>query len=202
MPTPEQLRAMQQTYDALEMRARGVNRSGGDAQEIREKMEQLKIAMRPNFKLLTGKIERATLHSAAFDLYYTGPDVYVGDEPTILCTGVRTEFDPGYVAIVKEKSGLALKGLELKAGVVDADYRDEWKCIVRFPIRAEVGNQTEYIKSIVPRMDWTPFLITSGMRIAQFMLFKLPEFNYHVAEGAEIILKNDPRKGGFGSTGK
>ncbi len=35
MPTPEQLRAMQQTYDALEMRARGVNRSGGDAQEIR-----------------------------------------------------------------------------------------------------------------------------------------------------------------------
>lgn len=200
MPTPEQLRAMQQTYDALEMRARGVNRSGGDAQEIREKMEQLKIAMRPNFKLLTGKIERATLHSAAFDLYYTGPDVYVGDEPTILCTGVRTEFDPGYVAIVKEKSGLALKGLELKAGVVDADYRDEWKCIVRFPIRVQTiwedGKQ-----NIVPLNDGK-ILIEDGMRIAQFMLFKLPEFNYHVAEGAEIILKNDPRKGGFGSTGK
>src|SRR4051812_33587591 len=92
------------------------------------------LLMMHMFRLITGKIEKATRHSAAFDLFYSGDQpLILTDTPVAIPTNVRTIFSPGLAAIIKEKSGLALQGIELKGGVIDADYRDEWKVIARCP---------------------------------------------------------------------
>ncbi len=143
------------------------------------------------FKLVEGKIEKATRGSAAFDLFAT-EDVLVGDEAVAVKTGVKTEFHPGLVAIIKEKSGLALKGVEVKAGVIDSDYRDEWKVLLRFP--QKLNWKCAPIEHIEQTIN-----IQKGMKIAQAILFELPTIEL-MGEG--ITIKDEVREGGFGSTGK
>jgi dUTPase len=156
------------------------------------------IEAEPNFTLLSGKIYRATADSAAFDLYYNGSEpMVIGDMPVAIPTGVRTEFKPGFVCVIKEKSGLASKGIELKAGVIDADYRDEWKVIARNPMW--IFDTDAIYPSVHP--DWKPFVINPGMRIAQFLFMRLPLIRMKAQEGAEIVLSDEARKGGLGSTG-
>jgi len=43
---------------------------------------------------------------------------------------LRTEFDPGYVGLVLDRGSIGNKGLIRLAGVVDSDYRDNWKVIL------------------------------------------------------------------------
>lgn len=152
-----------------------------------------------DFTLLTGKIYRATEDSAAFDLYYDGKeDLVIVDQPIAIPTGVRTSFRPGFVCIIKEKSGLALKGIELHGGVIDADYRDEWKVIARNPLWYESVNTNSVVR---PNTSWQPFVVKPGMRIAQFLIVQLPRIRMKAEEGATIELSSEVRKGGLGSTG-
>lgn len=148
------------------------------------------ITKMPYFKLIEGKIEKATRGSAAFDLFAT-EDILIGDSPVPVPTGVRTEFSSGLVAIIKEKSGLSVKGVEVKAGVIDSDYRDEWKVVLRWPADGTKDLATS---------ERTPFFeVKKGMKIAQVLLVEVPVVNL-IGEG--IVVKDDTRKGGFGSTGK
>lgn len=158
--------------------------------------------MQPFFKLLTGRIERATRHSAAFDLFYAGDKpIYVGDAPILIPTGVSSEFSPGFVAIMKERSGLGLKGLELKAGVIDADYRGMWGVVARFPVRFNpsiraYGNDD--IAIVDP--DWKPFEVKPGDKIAQFLLIETAKLEM-IGDG--IVCLDDVRGDrGFGSSDK
>lgn len=173
-----------------------------------QKMEELMKAAGSlaDFELLTGRIYRATEDSAAFDLYYDGPnDWVIEDKPTGIPTGVRTKFSPGYVCIIKEKSGLALKGIELHGGVIDADYRDEWLVIARNPLwytDIELDNVGNVIGSRLRlNKGWKPFVVKPGTRIAQFLIVKLPQVTMKAHEGAEIVLSTEARQGGLGSTG-
>lgn len=158
------------------------------------------------FKLLTGRIERATRHSAAFDLFYSGDKrIWIGDQPILLPTGVTTEFSPDLVAIMKEKSGLSLKGLEVKAGVIDADYRGEWGVLVRNPIWVQDfemdANGIPIIGTahMILNQNWKPFPVDPGMKIAQFLLVNVPTIEFI---GAGISQRDSIRDGGFGSTGR
>jgi dUTP pyrophosphatase len=42
-------------------------------------------------------------------------------------TGIATEFPPGYVGLILDRSGLGFKGLMKLAGVIDSGYRDQWR---------------------------------------------------------------------------
>ncbi len=142
------------------------------------------------FRLLSGKIERATIDSAAFDLFYAGDvDIFIGDKPVAVPTGVRSAFSPGLMAKIWEKSGLSLKGIEVKGGVIDADYRDEWKVVLRYAFFQEYDAQ-----------KYSPFCIKPGMKIAQFTLIELPRVTFEAGEGV-ISTVETVRIGGFGSTG-
>lgn len=153
------------------------------------------------FRLLTGRIEKATSQSAAFDLFYAGDKpIFLGDAPQIIPTGVRTAFDPRLVAIIKERSGLGSKGLEVKAGVIDADYRGEWGVVMRYPIVAEVMSNfhVEALQSYPG-----PFQINPGDKIAQFLLVEIPKVDLEAEPDAIITLKDAVRgEGGFGSSDK
>ena len=130
--------------------------------------------MQPFFRLISGRIERATQDSAAFDLFSSAEEtIFVGDAPVLIPTNVRSEFSPGFVAIMKERSGLGLKGLELKAGVIDADYRGVWGVVARYPLRRlhklnPATNKFEHWED----PDWQPFAIHPGDKIAQFLLIE------------------------------
>lgn len=159
--------------------------------------------MNPFFRLLSGKIERATKDSAAFDLFYAGDaPILVGDAPILLKTNVRSEFSPGFVAIMKERSGLGLKGLELKAGVIDADYRGEWGVVARFPVRFKsiYSKQGEWLDAVVDR-DWRPVEVKPGAKIAQFLLIETAKLELVNAGGDFKLLDVERAERGFGSSG-
>lgn len=166
-----------------------------------------------SFELTTGKVMRATKDSAALDVFYSGDKpLWITDRVTAISTGVTSKFTPGLVAILKEKSGLALKGIEIKAGVIDADYRDEWLVLARNPIQTEsivldpsglpaIDPVTkDVIYSIQPCPNWKPFRLNPGDKIAQFLLVALPVVHVYSMPSAEVIISEAIRAGGFGST--
>lgn len=145
------------------------------------------------FELLSGRIERATADSAAFDLFYSGSEpLILSDTPTLISTGVHTRMDAGLVGIIKEKSGLALKGVQLFGGVIDADYRDEWKVIARYPAHCSVKDDGYLYNRLT-------FTVMPGMKIAQFLILELPQIKL-VGDGIKVLTVE--RSGGFGSTGQ
>ena len=128
-----------------------------------------------------GKIPtRATEGSIGWDVYvpwYVHIDP--NQPPRLIPLNIRSAIPKGFAVIVKEKSGLALKGLCIMAGVIDSDYRGEWGIVVR-----NVG-----AKSIE---------ILAGGKIAQFILVK--DENPMVVEVTSLD-ETVRGEGGFGSTG-
>lgn len=62
---------------------------------------------------------------AGWDLYASQYLGMVKGERYLIPTGIRTEFSPGYVALVRDR-GSGPKTHIVVAGVIDAGYRGEW----------------------------------------------------------------------------
>lgn len=94
-------------------------------------------------------------------------------------TGLAVAIPPGLYGRVAPRSGLAVKrGIDVGAGVIDADYRDEVR-VVLFNLGPE------------------PFEIRIGDRIAQLVFERIAEPRLVEVES----LSGSDRGGGFGSTG-
>ena len=101
-------------------------------------------------------------------------------EIKVIPLGLFSELPPGIHAIMKERSGLATRGLEIHGGVIDNDYRGEWMVILR-----NGGNEM--------------IVFSVGDKVAQFILVE------EVISTVEIVSdlgETDRGEGGFGSTGK
>jgi dUTP pyrophosphatase len=132
-------------------------------------------------RLLSGRLRRATAGAAGFDLYSTETAVVGIGCRRLFGTGVRLEIDPGYVGLIRDRSGLALRqGLTVLAGVIDSDFR------------LEVG-------VLLLNTGDSPVTINSGDRIGQILF--LPISVEVEAAGGEVSYGFD-RDGGFGSTGQ
>ena len=127
-----------------------------------------------------GRVSRGTKRAAGYDLYSTEEWWLVPGEVRLIGTGVT--WDVKLLApqepvlpygTIGERSGLALKGLNVGGGIIDADYRNEIKVICR-----NVG-----IDSIK---------INVGERIGQLII----GLCFVGGEEVETV-----RTGGFGSTG-
>jgi dUTP pyrophosphatase len=69
---------------------------------------------------------RATPGSTGYDLYACLDDeLVVGQEPTLVSTGIAVEAPPGYDAQVRPRSGLSKRGVQVTFGTIDSDYRGE-----------------------------------------------------------------------------
>ena len=141
------------------------------------------------FELRSGKIEKGTLESAAWDLFNAGPDLIIPpickDSGSIRgCpTGVKTAFSPNLRAVIMGKSGLGLKGLAILGGLIDSDYRGEWVVIC-----CNLGE--------------VDLVIRSGEKVAQFILEVIPAIPMIQGGDSIVSVKSEARIGGFGSTGK
>ena len=127
--------------------------------------------------------------AAGYDL--TSPDEHVlaPGQRKIIPTGLRIICPDGTYGRIAPRSGLAAKhGIDVLAGVVDADYR------------GEVG-------VVLINLGEDPVAITRGMRIAQIIFEKYDDLGG--ARGLRMVQETDEDSlgttargvGGFGSTG-
>lgn len=135
--------------------------------------------MKVRIKLLTDTAKVPTRNKGnGFDIY-ADEDVklYKGDL-TLVSTGVSSSFKNG-VILLKDRSSMALKGIEVRAGVIDETYRGEWKVLLR---------------NNGPRYN-----IKKGDRIAQAIVLQQPTIFFDEVDELDVT---ERAFGGFGSTGK
>jgi len=131
-------------------------------------------------KLVGGILPKwVDMGDAGLDLY-SAVDVTLpgGDVNVAVPLGLTTTFSSMYVAMVKDRSSMAVKGIFTSAGIIDSSYRGEWKILLR---------------------STKLYNIKRGDKIAQVLF--LPVFHLQVKE-VDSLSESNRGIGGFGSTGK
>jgi dUTP pyrophosphatase len=96
-------------------------------------------------------------------------------------TGISMELPKGHVALVWDKSGVALKkGVKTMAGVIDAGYRGEYVIVML-------------------NLSSKDFHIKKGDKIAQVLIQKVEQPKLKLVDD---LSESSRGKGGFGSTGR
>lgn len=153
-------------------------------------IQQLRVLrVHPDAKLPS----KATDEAACFDVFV--PD-FVNLHVEVLTKvplGIKMAVPKGYCAQFYEKSGLALKGIEIKAGCIDSDYRGEINIVCRFvPPKPSIDIKSMEIKP-------SAYIFNKGDKIAQFRIEKVEKVNI-----VEVSNLDETERGeaGFGSTGR
>lgn len=137
-----------------------------------------------NVELLHPKAKLPTRNkkSAGYDLYAVEDMMLPSKEVVIVPLGIATEIPEGIYANIKDRSGLAAKyGITTLAGVIDEDYRGEWKVIL-----FNAGREDYHIRA--------------GDRVAQAIFEKY--FAFYQVKEVPYLNKSERGKNGFGSSGK
>ncbi len=130
---------------------------------------------------------RGTALSAAFDLYSSEEVVINSFSRKLVCTGLKLAECPQDTYLrIAPRSGLAVKGIDVGAGVVDCDYRGKVKVLL-------INNTKE------------DFRVNIHDRIAQMIPEALRPNAQCVINGEEettedTFLRIERGEGGFGST--
>lgn len=139
---------------------------------------------------------RAHKNDAGWDLYALNDIVihpchsyYVQDEHgvyeqyqpgmSLVDTGIAVAIPKGYYGRVAEKSGLALKGIGIGAGVIDSGFRDSLKIVVR-------------------NFNNHHFSFSAGQKVAQLIITKISDLDFEEVDDLDDTERN---AGGFGSSG-
>lgn len=129
----------------------------------------------PNAKLP----ERKNEGDAGLDLYCIEDYTIKPFEIKQISTGIAIEIPKGYFGLIKDRSGLSMKGLHVLAGVIDENYRGE-------------------IKIVLINLSNNEIKIEKHTRIAQLLI--IPYLKVNVVEVIELSETERGEKG-FGSTG-
>ena len=125
--------------------------------------------------------QRGSPLSAGADLFCAESCTLAPGERRLIPTGIAIEIPVGYYGRVAPRSGLAVRnGLDVMAGVIDADYRGEVRVLV-----INLGCDTIRFKT--------------GDRIAQLIIEQAAPA---IFEWSEELGDTTRAEGGFGSTGR
>lgn len=105
-------------------------------------------------------------------------EIQPGDRK-LINTGIQISIPSGCYARIAPRSGLAVKGIDIAAGVVDFDY-------------------TGYIRVLVVNNSKEVFKVKHGERIAQIILEKIIDPVFIETTSIDFTDRGD---NGFGSTG-
>jgi deoxyuridine 5'-triphosphate nucleotidohydrolase len=119
-------------------------------------------------------------HAAGFDLYSIEDYEFQPGETHAIATGIALEIPEGKACFIWDRSGMGFRGIHRFAGLLDSDYRGEYK-IVLF-------NSTK-----------NAFKINKGDRIAQGVI---QDYYKPVFEEVDELSETSRGEGRFGSTGK
>ena len=125
--------------------------------------------------------KRAINGDAGLDLFVCEKTVLEPEILVIVHTGFKMEFPIGYAAVIKEKSGLAVKGVEIKGGIVDHEYRGEIVVLAK--------NKSKDIITLSP-----------GQKIAQMLIVPVWTGEPNLVERVNCDTVRQDK--GFGSTGE
>jgi dUTP pyrophosphatase len=117
---------------------------------------------------------------AGMDIFAYEEKLIAPGERCVVGTGIAAAFPIGYVALVWDKSGLAIKkGIKILGGVIDAGYRGEYKIGL-----LNTGKE--------------PFEVKKGDKIAQVLIQKVERAAITEVDELDETARGE---GGFGSTG-
>ena len=120
------------------------------------------------------------LGDAGMDIFSAEEAVIKAGERKSVRTGIKMEMSEGFVGLVWDKSGLALKnGIKTMAGVIDSCYRGE-------------------IGIVLANLSHKDYKIEKGQKIAQMLIQKAERVEI---EEAQELSETKRSEGGFGSTG-
>jgi dUTP pyrophosphatase len=122
-------------------------------------------------------------YAAAHDIYMPEAGRTHGISSIMVPLGFSAAVPAGYVALLLPRSGIgASKGVELNntCGVIDSDYRGEWKAAIR-------------------TKDGMPYSWAAGERLLQFLVIPVLSVNLELVDE---LPDTERGSGGFGSTGK
>lgn len=123
----------------------------------------------------------AHFDDAGFDLFAVEDTVVKVGERVAVKTGIAMEIPTGFVGLIWDKSGLALKhGLKTMAGVVDSTYRGE-------------------VMVAVINLSQENYKIEKSHKVAQMIIQKKETVEFEEVSELEETKRGG---GGFGSTGK
>ena len=118
---------------------------------------------------------------AGMDLFSCEDCIIKAGERELVSTGLSIELPEGYVALIWDKSGLAVnKGIKTMAGVIEYTYRGEYKIALLN----------------TSKQDW---IINKGDKIAQLLIQPIATADIIEAEKLSETSRGD---GAFGSTGR
>lgn len=122
----------------------------------------------------------ALAHDAGLDLCVKEPIVLAPGERKGIPTGIALAIPEGYVGLIWDKSGVALKrGLKTMGGVIDAGYRGE-------------------IIVIAKNLSEEPLSFSVGEKVAQLLIQKV---EHPFIEEVVVLPESERGEQAFGSTG-
>ena len=122
----------------------------------------------------------AHAHDAGMDLYACERMVITAGTRGLVPTGIAMAIPAGYVGLIWDKSGVALKfGLKVMGGVIDSGYRGE-------------------IKVIVHNLSSADYVVKAGEKVAQMLIQQVMQMPITEVEDLDSTTRGE---GGFGSTG-
>ena len=123
---------------------------------------------------------RGSSHAAGLDLHSIEDVTLAPGQRALIATGLAASIPVGFYGRVAPRSGLATKqGLDVMAGVIDADYRGEIRCLLY-----NAGDE--------------PIVLPAQTKICQLIIEKIIT---PTAVWSDEISETDRGSGGFGSTG-
>ncbi len=142
--------------------------------------------------------ENATLPTRSFSAD-AGLDIYASDDIFIpvnstakIPTDIAVHIEPGYYAQMSDRSGCAVKGLRVGAGVVDAGYNGHM-CVIMHNLNNKSDLQDSF------RDSAEGYKVRKGDRIAQLVVMRV---ELPVVEEVADFAESERGTAGFNSTGR
>lgn len=135
------------------------------------------------FKLLSPKAiipSYAHADDAGFGIYSIEEKTLKPMEYYAVTTGISSEIPNEYFVSIRDRSSMAIKGIHVVGGVIDAGFRGEWKIIMI-------------------NLSGSDYKIEEGDKIAQGILQNAKQ---PTIELVEDLSDSSRGKKGFGSTGR
>lgn len=129
----------------------------------------------------TKPLFKAHKWDAGFDVESEDEVIIPAGESVLINTGLHLEIPPGWVGVLKSRSGLSVKfKLEVGAGVIDSGFEGE--------VRVHLYN-----------FGIDDYKVMKGNRIAQLLLLPVPDVEWIVV--SELDGSSSRGEKGFGSSG-
>lgn len=138
---------------------------------------------------------RGSEGAAGLDLYACEEVVIPPGETRAVSLGIKCEIPRLHVAFFKDRSSLGLQGLTVLAGVIDCDYRGEWKVVLHNTRRLTLW---ERLKAYFFPLTEKDFIVEVGDRITQAVI--MPYWTGPIIEGR--VGETVRGANSFGSTGR